>query len=220
MGRKFIPTLLAIVVTFVTPPLLRAGLIFNSGVLHASSSASGPAGSFSNAPSDVIMTTRTASHSTSVFSGIDSSANAATNVTIGPDAISINANSNFTYQTGRSSASASVSGVATFTKVDAEYMSPYASASPNRGSGNVSIQNASNVIVYSYSSSSPPTSTPIILFNPGVYTINWNWGTRPFVGTGGPTSMSFQLVHAIPEPGALLALALPPAFLIRRRARR
>jgi hypothetical protein len=201
----------------LSPRASRGGIIWDSGVLHAQSSArygfTSPG--VSDNPPDVIMTSNTASHSTSSVIPVDASASATTDVTVGPTGVTVNASSDFFFHTG-SSSSASVSGTVAFTKPDAEFMQPTFFASPNKGSGSLTIKNAANAIMLSYSSSSPPVNPSPILFAPGAYTMTWGWGTQPFVGTSGGSGMQFQLIQG-PEPTSLALLAPATTLLLRRR---
>jgi hypothetical protein len=138
-------------------------------VLHAESFALiKPAGPITrDEPLDVIMMTNTASHSTSAVIPVDASANAATDVRIGPGDTAINSSSSFFFHSG-SSSSASVSGTATFTEDQTEHLTPYFTASANRGGGGVTIKDASNAVIANFSSSSPPVGTPPqVVLTPG-----------------------------------------------------
>jgi hypothetical protein len=218
MGQRTTWRAIVLILACAMPSLARAGIIWNSGSLHAEAHATNPGGTMSSTPADVIMITHTASHSASATAPTTASASGSTNCTIGPASLTINASTDFGFGPS-SSASASVSGTSTFTEDATEHLTPSFTASANRGSGGVTIKDSANNVVASFLSSSPPVGQPPqVVLAPGVYTVVWNWATQPFVGTGGGSGMNFQLAN-VPEPTTLTLLAIPAMLLIRRGRR-
>ena len=192
-----------------------AGIIWNSGVLHASASATNASGTVSSNPPDVVMSSNTASHSATATNPTNASASASTSVTIGPGSgLSLSANSDFGFLSGQSSASAAVSGSSAFTESTTETLTASFTASAVRGSGSVTIKDAANNTIATYLSSSPGSGPAQIAFTPGAYTISWNWATQPFVGTGGSSGMNFSLA-LVPEPASLSLLGLSAVAFAR-----
>jgi len=182
MGQRWIPfTALATVLLAwaASPSFVAAGIIWDSGVLRAQTNVYNvfqPGSSVSDNPPDVIMTGPTASHSTSALIIAGASASAQTDITIG-QSLHINAGSNFFYLVGSSSASASVSGTASFTATTTEYAQVTFSASTVRGSGRVTLKDPTDTTIATFSSStftpSPPNPLTFQL-KPGLYTVQWN----------------------------------------------
>jgi hypothetical protein len=204
-----------------------AGVIFNSGSLHATATAgewSGPPFSKTNTPPDVVLSGPSGSTSASVSSDTVPTVSASvsenfgmiTNPGPGIPMIDISGSTtNIKYPSGGPSSSASASGTVVFN----ENLLQGFTANLSTGkytSANITIKDAANNTVLSMSTSGIQSASSPVTFSPGAYTMTWSLASIFVVGTSGTSNMSFQV---IPEPASMALLIMPTLAMRRKRHR-
>ena len=220
MGFRHI---VAAAVIFASLAAGRAGaaIIFNSGTLHASSSAFG--GSVTDTPPDVVMSTPSGTISSSVTAP-PLTASISTTFSMPASTMSVSGLSSDMRTTSGSTAAGSASGTVSFTETGTESLTGTITRNGQYIGAGVTVTNASNQVLMTMSAQGDQTTpvTPPVTFTlaPGTYSLNWNCAGQFIVGTAGNGSFGFGLAQAAPEPASLAAVALPALLLIRGGRRR
>jgi hypothetical protein len=192
-----------------------AGIVINSGTLHAEASAFN-SGAFpvNDRPPDKALALPSTSHmADAIVTGDFGTSHGRAEATVGQDALGIvdiflsTFITNGSQQNTMLHSSAVASGSLVFTQTTTQTFRETLTGTSLFGHGFVNVRDASNNFVTGLATSNHAvdSSTTTSTLSPGQYTLIWNLTSEAFLDAGGTASFHFTLAP-IPEPNSLLLI--------------